>query len=314
MADDGSPRSEAWLQARIALSDLSRRLVADGERRAMLALLDHQRSEGLPLLPAGIGAPGLGGRPEFELALQSALSQGEASWRALIEDRSEIERAHLYGSSWRFYDETHHVLGQSAHPEAAAELARRRDACLGDTLVSVVLCLDDDREAAWALASVLGQTHARLEVVLIDGGGTSREFLTVATSDPRVRVVAKPPEEPCPARDLGLREARGAYIAFISAAAEWAPDKLELQLEAMSKAGAVASHTRYRLNGVLAAEGSPIHPDTLMIHRSLTAAGFRFAAGGRSAGVAPWTPLAEHGHLLKIDAPLCGLKGTVVAI
>ena len=107
--------------------------------------------------------------------------------------------------------------------------------CTPAAVISVVIPVyNAERYLAQALESVARQTHAALEILVIDDGSTDRSG-EVARSypDSRVRVVWQPNGGPAAARNHGVRLARGGLLAFLDADDLWEPRKLELQLEAL---------------------------------------------------------------------------------
>ena len=83
-----------------------------------------------------------------------------------------------------------------------------------------------------ALQSALRQTYEALEVIVVDDGSTDdTEAVVAALDDPRVRYVLQPRNAGVSAaRNRGIREARGEFIAFLDSDDEWFPDKIERQV------------------------------------------------------------------------------------
>jgi glycosyltransferase involved in cell wall biosynthesis len=89
------------------------------------------------------------------------------------------------------------------------------------------------------LASVIGQTDVEFEVVVVDDGSTQDVAAAVATlADERVRVIRNERSEGVArARNRGLEETRGEWVAFVDDDDLWAPDKLASQLQALARTG-----------------------------------------------------------------------------
>lgn len=96
-----------------------------------------------------------------------------------------------------------------------------------------------------ALESVRAQTWARWELVVVDDGWSDRSLLErLVGDDPRCRIVFHPPGGVARARNRGLSEAAGTFIAFLDHDDEWMPDHLTTTVEALqADAGAVASYS-----------------------------------------------------------------------
>ena len=89
------------------------------------------------------------------------------------------------------------------------------------------------------LASVLGQTHTNLEVVVVDDGSSDQTVaLLRACDDPRVLVIEQPNAGACVARNRGLREASGAFLQFLDADDLLSPTKIERQVALLAEAPA----------------------------------------------------------------------------
>jgi hypothetical protein len=108
-------------------------------------------------------------------------------------------------------------------------------------LVSVVIAVyNGARVLDAALHSVAAQTHTRLEVILVDDGSTdeSREIAETWTRrDQRMRLVRAAHLGPQHARNAGVGEARGAFVAHLDQDNLAAPLRIAAQLAWMERAG-----------------------------------------------------------------------------
>jgi teichuronic acid biosynthesis glycosyltransferase TuaG len=164
-------------------------------------------------------------------------------------------------------------------------------------------------ECRRAVGSVLRQTARPLEVLVVDNGsrdGSGDELERLAAEDPVTRYlrVEENSGGPAPARNLGLKEARGEWIALLDDDDEWAPEKLAVQSSYMAgdRYDVVASNAR-RLSGgaYLPAtdtrepareeflEHNPIITSSAVARRSLL-----LAAGGFPASVAGVTGIDDY--------------------
>ena len=95
------------------------------------------------------------------------------------------------------------------------------------------------------LESVLAQTEARWEQIVIDDGSTDGTAgIVEACTDPRIRLVAQPHRGIAglgDAYNLALRMARGEFVAVLEGDDFWPHDKLERQLPAFDDPEVVLS-------------------------------------------------------------------------
>jgi glycosyltransferase involved in cell wall biosynthesis len=111
--------------------------------------------------------------------------------------------------------------------------------------VSVILpSRNRSRRLGVALRTALGQHDVTLEVVVVDDGSTDdTAAVASAVGDPRVRYVRRDdPGGVSVARNVGIGEARGRWIAFLDDDDVWAPTKLSRQVAAMVAQGRTWSY------------------------------------------------------------------------
>jgi glycosyltransferase involved in cell wall biosynthesis len=111
---------------------------------------------------------------------------------------------------------------------------------VSDPDVSVVLPTRDRyRFLNRAVTSALAQTGVQLEVLVVDDASTdaTNEMMS-QLADPRVRYVRKTVSEGVSAaRNTGISEAKGRWIAFLDDDDVWSPDKLARQVSVMDANG-----------------------------------------------------------------------------
>ncbi len=121
-----------------------------------------------------------------------------------------------------------------------------------DPLVSVVVpSFNSERYIRQTIESVRRQTLTDWELLVVDDGSTDNSPATVealAGQDDRIRLVrlGRNAGRPAVPRNVGVRAARGAYVAFLDADDLWHPQKLDIQLRHMRACGARFSSTETR--------------------------------------------------------------------
>ena len=110
-------------------------------------------------------------------------------------------------------------------------------------LVSVIMpCYKAEKTLEKSVNGILGQTHDALELILVVDGledNTLGIAKALAEKDPRVRVLSSAKNRGVSrSRNLGIRLAKGEWIAFCDADDWWVEDKLRHQLSLAASEGA----------------------------------------------------------------------------
>ena len=125
-------------------------------------------------------------------------------------------------------------------------------------LVSVVIPnYNHARFLRATLDSVLAQTYAHYEILVVDDGSTDDSEAVVRGFGGRVRYLPQKNAGVSHARNRGIREARGEYIALLDADDLWHPTKLAKQVPLLDDAAVGMAHTWARS---VDAEGAPLGP------------------------------------------------------
>lgn len=193
-------------------------------------------------------------------------------------------------------------------------------------LVSVVMpAYNAGAFIAEAITSVLGQTCPHWDLIVVDDCSTddtvrvAREWME---RDPRVKVVRSSVNGgTAAARNLGLSQCMGRYVAFLDADDVWMTEKMHRQLDFMERQGIAFSFTAYQKfgpNGLGSVIGAPhsvswremlmgnrIGCSTVMIDtRAFPRLSFPTGLG-RQEDYALWLSLLRQGGLAYgIDEPL----------
>lgn len=98
------------------------------------------------------------------------------------------------------------------------------------------------------LQSICAQTFSEFELIVVDDGSTDAGGHIARTlGDARIRVIQQQNAGPGAARNRGLAEVQGEYVAFLDADDEWLPDYLSRAVLALDAHPTAASTTsQYR--------------------------------------------------------------------
>lgn len=110
-------------------------------------------------------------------------------------------------------------------------------------------CYNASDYISYSIDSVINQTNKNWELIIVDDKSTDNSLEVIkeyASKDSRIRVIESPENGGSSvARNLGLAEAKGRYIAFLDSDDLWNEDFLEKQIAFMNEKDAVMVTASY---------------------------------------------------------------------
>lgn len=121
---------------------------------------------------------------------------------------------------------------------------------LRNDLISIVMpSYNSENFIVRTIESVLSQSYSIWELLVVDDGSNDSTRDIVAKfghKDSRIRLIGLDENNGAPAapRNIGVREAKGKWIAFLDSDDIWHPKKLALQMEVLHNSGKVFCSTK----------------------------------------------------------------------
>lgn len=116
--------------------------------------------------------------------------------------------------------------------------------------VSIIMpAYNCEKYIAKSIASVIAQTYSNWELLVCDDcstDGTKAIVESLSENDSRIRCMTTPENVGASeARNYGIKNATGRYLAFLDSDDIWYPEKLEKQIAFMQEKNCVLSSTAY---------------------------------------------------------------------
>lgn len=161
------------------------------------------------------------------------VGSGAKAWQVLGWQPQYAELADIVNHAWNWHQQRHGATAPTS-VEAAPQTPAREEA----PLVSVIIpAYNAERFLPQTLASIQAQTYQNLEILVVDDGSCDRTpqiVQALAQQDPRIQLLQQANGGVAAARNHGLRQAKGEFIAPIDADDLWWPEavaKLVNQLQ-----------------------------------------------------------------------------------
>ena len=140
--------------------------------------------------------------------------------------------------------------------------------------VSIITpCYNGERFVAEAIRSVQAQTYTFWEMIVVDDCSEDKSVAVVESfisSDDRIKLVSLATNRgPAKARNRGIEEAEGRYIAFLDCDDLWHPTKLESQISFMQRRGHVFVFSGYQIVSEKGVVTSRVRPPKRLDYRAL---------------------------------------------
>ena len=128
-------------------------------------------------------------------------------------------------------------------------------------MISVIMpCFNAETYIAEAVECVLSQTYKTIQLIVVDDGSTDKTPRILQKFKNRITFIRQSNKGPGPARNRGLEQAKGEFVAFLDADDYWREDFLELLHEKLVKSNAVLSYCGWQNVGLDGGRGQPYIP------------------------------------------------------
>lgn len=119
-----------------------------------------------------------------------------------------------------------------------------------DELVSVIIpTYNVEAYITETIQSVQNQTYQNFEILVVDDCSKDNTDIVIhelASKDPRIKYIRQPVNKgAAEARNRGITEARGRYIAFLDSDDLWDKEKLQCQIDDIKNNNVAFSYTTY---------------------------------------------------------------------
>jgi glycosyltransferase involved in cell wall biosynthesis len=189
-------------------------------------------------------------------ASQTAIDEGNVLWIDMIKSLQDKEKIKLEGTLYNFYFEMVKFLKTTPYDKTLEYckgelkiIEKKLNSISFNPKVSIIIPFYNSlANTMIALESAVNQSHNNIEILLIDDHsnediGRVKEYIK---DKKNIKLISqKNNQGPAAARNRGIKEATGEYIAFLDSDDEFSHEKIKEQLEMMDKHNKNFSYTSY---------------------------------------------------------------------
>jgi len=112
----------------------------------------------------------------------------------------------------------------------------------------ITACYNSEKYVEETIRSVVNQTYTDWEWLIVDDCSTDNSVQLIEKfEDDRIKLIKLPEnQDAAKARNAGMEQAQGKYIAFIDSDDLWLPDALEKRISFLQKENEVVVYTSYK--------------------------------------------------------------------
>ena len=130
--------------------------------------------------------------------------------------------------------------------EVAKSMTNSERSSMEQALVSVIIpVFNGEKYIRCAIDSVLEQDYKPIEIIVIDDGSSDATLEILRDLGNEISIYQQPNKGSAAARNLGIRMAKGSYVAFLDADDYWFPGKISAQMEALLATGCKMAFSRF---------------------------------------------------------------------
>jgi glycosyltransferase involved in cell wall biosynthesis len=186
----------------------------------------------------------------------NTIREANELWIKMVRECSDVDALTISESKSEFYRLIQSICATAGYTEAASFAGKMlfdhsaRIFSTKENMVSVIIPFFNRVEYLLpCVMSALGQTHANIEVILVNDGSTDDLAAVndlIETNAGRLRMISNfRGKGVSGARNSGILAATGSFIAFLDSDDLFEPEKIEVQIRFMLQNDYFASYTSY---------------------------------------------------------------------